>query len=112
LTRGGENFYENALLLQENWLREKLAETSRVRDDSKTPKVSGEVEIHKQSVSTVETSIEFQSEPDAQTAAEQIIGKYVLGRTAARNIIAQTKAIEAQENLDGYRREKFSSNTE
>lgn len=102
-----ENFYENALLLQESWLREKLAETSRGTDDSKTPKASGEIINQKQSASSVETTIEFQSEPDAQIAAEKIIGKYVLGRAAARSIIAQTKAIESQENLDRYGREKF-----
>jgi hypothetical protein len=104
---GRENFYENALLLQESWLREKLAETSCLTDDSKMPKVSGEIKSHKQSASTVETPIEFLSEPDAQTAADKIIGKFVLGRAAARSIIAQTKAIEAQENLDRYTREKF-----
>ena len=71
------------------------------------PKVSGEIKNQKQSASTVETPIEFQSEPDTQTAAEKIIGKFVLGRAEARSIIAQTKAIEAQENLDRYRREKF-----
>ena len=103
---GREKFYENALLLQESWLREKLAETLRPTDDSKTPKAAGETINQKQSVSTVETSIEFQSEPDTQTA-EKIIGKFVLGRAEARNIIAQTKAIEAQENLDRYMREKF-----
>ena len=107
---GRENFYENVLLLQESWLREKLAETSRGTDDSKMPKVSGEIKSHKQSASTVETPIEFQSEPDAQTAAEKIIGKLVLGRAAARSVIAQTKAIEAQENLNRYMREKFFIN--
>lgn len=104
---GREKFYENALLLQESWLREKLAETLRPTDDSKTPKAAGEMINQKQSVSTVKTPIEFLSEQDTQTAAEKIIGKYVLGRAEARNIIAQTKAIEAQENLDRYRREKF-----
>lgn len=103
---GRENFYENALFLQESWLRERLAETSRSTDDSKTPKSSGEIKNQKQSTSTVEASIEFQSEPLTRTA-EKIIGKFVLGRAAARSIIAQTKAIEAQENLDRYRREKF-----
>lgn len=104
---GRENFYEKVLLLQESWLREKLAETSRVACDSERLKFSGETINQKQSASTVETSVEFQSEPDAQTVAEEIIGKYVLGRAAARSIIAQTKAIEAQENLDRYGREKF-----
>ena len=107
IDEGRENFYENALLLQESWLREKLAETSRLTDDSKMPKIPGEIKNQKQSASTVETPIEFLSEPDAQTAADKIIGKFVLGRAAARNIIAQTKAIEAQENLDRYTREKF-----
>ena len=103
---GRENFYENALLLQESWLREKLAETSPFKDDSKMSKSSGEIKNQKHSTSTVEASIEFQSEPVSQTA-EKIIGKFVLGRAAARSVIAQTKAIEAQENLDRYRREKF-----
>lgn len=107
---GRENFYENSLLLQESWLREKLAETSRLTDDSKMPKVSGEIKSHKQSASTVETPTQFQSEPDAQTAADKIIGKFVLGRAAARSVIAQTQAIEAQENLDRYLREKFFIN--
>jgi hypothetical protein len=104
---GRENFYETALLLQESWLLEKLAKTSLHKDDSKTPKASDEIINQKQSPSTVETSIEFQPEPDAQNTAEEIIGKYVLGRAAARSIIAEIKAIEAKENLDRYRREKF-----
>jgi hypothetical protein len=104
---GRENFYENSLLLQESWLREKLAKTSPHKDDSKTPKTPGEIKNQKQSASTVEASIEFKSEPDAQTGADKIIGKFVLGRAAARSVIAQTRAIEEQENLDRYRREKF-----
>lgn len=104
---GRENFYENALLLQESWLREKLAETSRLKTDSKTLNNSGKIENQKQSSSTVEPPIKVQSELDTRTAAEKIIGKFVLGRAAARSVIAQTKAIEAQENLDRYRREKF-----
>ena len=107
---GRENFCENALLLQESWLREKLAETSRGTDDSKMSKASDEVKNQKRFASTVETPIEFQSEPDAQTAAKKIIGKLVLGRAAARSVIAQTKAIEAQENLNRYMREKFFIN--
>jgi hypothetical protein len=107
---GRENFYENVLLLQESWLREKLVETSRVMDDSKTPTTSGKTINQKQSAPTVETTTQFQSEPDARTAAEKIIGKLVLGRAAARSVIAQTKAIEAQENLDRYMREKFFIN--
>ncbi len=104
---GRENFYENALSLQESWLREKLDETSSETNDSKTLKDAGEIMNQKQSASGVETTTQFQSEPDTRTAAEKIIGKYVLGRAAARSIIAQTKAIEAQENLDRYTREKF-----
>lgn len=104
---GREGFYENALLLQESWLREKLAETSLLKDDSKTPKASGEIINQKHSASAVEASIEFQPEPIAQTAAQQIIGELVLGRAAARSVIAQTKAFEARENLHRYRREKF-----
>ena len=107
LDAGRENFYENALFLQESWLREKLAETSLFKNDSKTPESPGEIKNQKQSASTVETPVEFQSEPDAQTAAEKIIGKYVLGRAAARSIIAEIKAIEARENLDRYRRERL-----
>ena len=104
---GRENFYENALLLQESWLREKLAENLRATDDSKTPNGCGRNKKSETSASTAETPIQFQSEPDAQTAAEKIIGKFVLGRAEARSIIAQTKAIEAQENLDRYKREKL-----
>ena len=104
---GRENFYENALLLQESWLREKLAETSPLKDDSKMSKASDEVKNQKRSASTVETTTQFQSEPDTQIAADKIIGKFVLGRAATRSIIAQTKVIEAQENLDRYKREEF-----
>jgi hypothetical protein len=104
---GRENFHENALLLQESWLREKLAETSRLTEFSKLPKASGEIKSHKQSATTIETKVELLSEPDAQTAAEKIIGKYVLGRAAARSITAQIKANEARDNLDRYKREKF-----
>jgi hypothetical protein len=93
--------------LQESWLREKLAETSLLKDESKTPKGSDEIKNQKQSSSTIETTIQFQSEPDAKSAVEKIIGKFVLGRAAARSIIAQTKAMEAQEKLDRYGREKF-----
>ena len=104
---GRENFYENALLLQESWLREKLAETSRLKTDSKTLKDSGEIENQKRSASTVETTTQFQTETDTQIAADKIIGNFVLGRAATRSIIAQTKVIEAQENLDRYKREEF-----
>lgn len=107
LDAGRENFYENALLLQESWLREKLAETSLLKDDTKTAKASGEIKNQKHSASAVEASIEFQPEPIAQTAAQKIIGELVLGRAAARSVIAQTKAFEARENLDRYQREKF-----
>jgi hypothetical protein len=93
--------------LQESWLREKLAEPSRLTDDSKPPTAAGEIKNQNQSASTVETLVEFLSEPDAQTGADKIIGKFVLGRAAARSVIAEIKAIEEQENLDRYRSEKF-----
>lgn len=104
---GRENFYENALSLQVSWLREKLAESLRQAGDSKVEQNAGKIEDRQFASKSTETSNQFQSEPDAQAAAEKIIGKFVLGRAEARSIIAQTKAIEAQENLDRYRREKF-----
>lgn len=104
---GRDNFYDNALSLQEGWLREKLAESSQQASDSKVKPNAGKIGNQKPVSKTAETSIQFQSEPEAQAAAEKVIGKYVLGRAAARSVIAQTKAIEAQENLDRYGREKF-----
>lgn len=102
-----ENFYENALVLQENWLREKLAEKLERADISKEPPIYGEIKIQKHTSSAAETSIQFQSEPEPQAGAEKIIGKFVLGRAEARNLIAQTNATEVQENLDRYNRNKL-----
>ena len=104
---GRGNFYENVLTLQETWLREKLAESLRQAGDSKVEQNAGKIEDQKPVSKSAETSNQFQSEPDAQAAAEKIIGKFVLGRATARSIIAQTKAVEAQENLDRYQREKL-----
>ncbi len=104
---GRENFYENALVLQESWLREKLAEGLRQAVALKVEQNAGKIEDQKPVSKSAETSNQFQSEPDAQAAAEKIIGEFVLGRAAARSIIAQTKAVEAQENLDRYQREKL-----
>jgi hypothetical protein len=106
LGAGRENFYENAILLQENWLREKLAENLRQASSSKVEQDSGEIKNQNSLSSVSETTIQFQSESEPPAAAEKIIGKFVLGRAEARSIIARTKAIEAQENLDRYNREK------
>ncbi len=105
LEAGRENFYENSLVLQENWLREKLAENLRQASDSKVLKDSDEIKNQKLTPSNAATLIQFQSEPD-ERAVEKIIGKYVLGRVEARSVIARTKTIEAQENLDRYNRDK------
>jgi hypothetical protein len=106
LEAGRENFYENALALQENWLRENLAENLRQASDSKAPPDSDEIKNQKRPPSTASTAIRSKPEQDAR-AAEKIIGKFVLGRAEARSVIARTKAIEAQENLDRYSREKL-----
>ncbi|MEP7038095.1 MAG: hypothetical protein ABI891_07105 [Acidobacteriota bacterium] len=107
LNAGRENFYENAILLQENWLREKLTENLRQAGDSKARSDSEEIKNQKLHSPTGETRVQFQSEPNTPAAAEKIIGKFVLERAEARSVIARTKAIEAQENLDRYSREKF-----
>jgi hypothetical protein len=106
LSAGRESFYENALVLQENWLREKSAENLRPANESEVPQSSGEIKHQKLHPSNAAASIQSQPEPDAP-AAEKIIGKFVLGRAEARTVIALTKAIEAQENLDRYSREKL-----
>lgn len=107
LEAGRESFYENVLRLQESWLREKLAENLRSASGSIKPQDPGEIENQKRPFSTAATGIQIQPESDAQAVAEKIIGKFVLGRAEARSVIAWTKAIEAQENLDRYRREKL-----
>ncbi len=103
---GRDNFYEKLLPLQENWLREKLAENLRQASDSKAARNSDEIKNQKRPLRATESAIQFQSEPEVPAAAEKIIGKFVLGRSEARSVIAQSKVIEAQENLDRYHREK------
>lgn len=103
---GRENFYENSLHLQENWLREKLDENLRQSSSAKTQSEAIVSKNQKQSRPTGETPLQSCLESDAKIAAGRIIGKFVLGRAAARQIIAEAKAIEARENLDRNAREK------
>lgn len=104
---GRENFYEKSLLLQESWLREKLAEKISQPNVGNDSKVSSEDKARKRSGSAAEKSVQSLTETDKQIAAEKIIGRFVLGRTEARKLLAQTKASQAQENLDRYDREKL-----
>lgn len=103
---GREIFYERSLHLQESWLREKSDEHSRQTGSAKTQPETIVSANQKQSRSTGETPSQSRLEPDATIAAEKIIGKFVLGRAAARLIIAEAKAIEARENFDRSEREK------
>jgi len=57
---GGENFHEKSLLLQEGWLREKLAEIISQTSISNESKASDEIKIQKNHPSAVETTIQFQ----------------------------------------------------
>ena len=107
LVAGRENFYENALVLQENWLREKLAENLDRESVSKEQQTAGKIRIQKHASPVFETAVQFQSESESQVGAERIIGKFVLGRAEARSLIARTNTTEAQENLDRYNRDKL-----
>ena len=104
---GGENFHEKSLLLQEGWLREKLAEIISQTSISNESKASDEIKIQKNHPSAVETTIQFQPKSGAQADAEKVIGRFVLGRAEARVVLARTKASQAQENLTQYDRDKL-----
>ena len=107
LDAGCENFYENALSLQESWLREKLTENLRPAGDSKAQSDAREIESQKRPFSIAKAAIQSHTESDSQTTSEKTISDYVLGRAGARSLIAQTKMVEAQENLDRYNRDKL-----
>lgn len=104
---GSENFYENSLLLQENWLLEKLAEkigkTNSERESPETDKIDN------QNSRSAEAGIngKFRSETDAESATEKLIGSFILARAEARIILARTNVNESKENLEKYSREKL-----
>lgn len=72
-----DSFYENSLVLQETYLREKFAEKDK--------------------------NAQFSND---SSAAEKIIGNFILGRAEARIILAQMKAAQAEKNLADYNRSK------
>ena len=102
-----ENFYEKSLLLQENWLREKLAEKISQTIVAGEQSATKSDKVQKHHPLSAKNSIPFQPETDAQIAPEKIIGNFILGRAEARIILAQTKACRMQENLDRYDRDKL-----
>lgn len=104
---GRENFYEKSLLLQESWLREKLAEKVSQPNLANESKTTSDDKARKRYGSAAEKSVQSLTKTDNQIGAKKIIGGFVLGRAEARELLAQTKANQAQENLDRYNREKL-----
>lgn len=99
---GRENFYENSLRLQENWLREKSAEkTSQTKTQEGVP-ATGDGNNQNHASSENKTDTQFQSETERETAREKIIGKFVLGRAEARTLLARITVNKAEENLAKY----------
>ncbi len=98
---GRENFYENSLPLQENWLREKLAE----KIENESPATSSNKTQNLPSAAEKNTA-QFHSESQEQSDAERIIGSYVLARAEARTLLAQIKVNQAAENLARNERDK------
>lgn len=87
---GRFDLYEKSLHWQENFLQEKLART-QTKSPDKNQKNSIQKEL-----------------PQNQSGRnEKIIGKFVLGRAAARSLIANTKIAEAEENIARYNRNKI-----
>lgn len=103
---GRENFYENSLRLQENWLREKLAEKISGMKTAENQTGNSDGKIQNQDSPKTKSLTDFQSETDAKTASEKIIANFVLGRAEARSLLAQTKIGQAAENLAKFERDK------
>ena len=106
LEAGRENFYENSLLLQENWLFGKLSEKISQTKPDKEPSVNVRFNNQQNHSAEAITTDQYQSEADIKAAPEKVIGRFVLARAEARIILAQTNVIVAQENLAKYSRDK------
>jgi hypothetical protein len=104
---GREDFYENSLVLQENWLREKLTEKLKETSVSNKAKTSDVIEIQKGGSSAVKTPAPSSSETRAAVATEKSIAGFILGRAEARGILAQIKVNQAEENLTKFERDKL-----
>lgn len=103
---GREDFYENSLALQENWLREKLAEKIREASVSNKAQTSHEIKIQKGESPATKTPAQSSSKTPETIVAEKIITGFILGRAEARGILAQIKVKQAEENLAKYQRDK------
>lgn len=106
LEAGRENFYENWLLLQEDWLLEKLAEKTDKTIHEREPLKTGKFDNRNNSFTKTDINVKFRSETDANTRAEKVIGSFILARVEAKIILARTNVILAKENLEKYNREK------
>ncbi|MEJ7860514.1 MAG: hypothetical protein WKF90_02640 [Pyrinomonadaceae bacterium] len=103
---GRESFYENSLLLQESWLRERLAvkiSQANVLNEAPAP---NDDKTQKRRALATEITAQFDSETQAEVAAEKVIGNFVLGRAEARSLLAQIKVNQAEEILTHYDRDK------
>ena len=101
-----ENFYENSLFLQENWLLEKLAEKFGKTNGERESLKTGKIDSRNNSFTKADINDKFRLETDAKTRAEKVIGCFILARAEAKIILARTDVILAKENLEKYNREK------
>lgn len=103
---GREKFYENSLALQESWLRERLAEKINQSNASNELLGANNNQTQRRRAPTTDVTAQFDSETQAEVAAEKVIGNFVLARAKARSLLAQIKVNQAEEILTQYYRDK------
>jgi len=106
LELGKENFYEKSLPMQEKWLRETLAEKIKQIGESGDAQSNENLPTNHR-VAETEHPVQIHIVNKSPTEKEKIIGGYVLGRAAARLVLAEMRVSTTAENLAKYRRDKL-----